>query len=481
MKPLLKSTIEYLRKKGVDYGDIRFERVKSESIQVKDGAVEGFSRDSSLGIGIRVLYKGAWGFAATNMLTDAGVKRAADEAFMIAAAFASVNVKKTVLTEAVPHIDSYTAPFKIDPFSIPPEEKIETLLDLTETAMRAKGIAIAEAFMEFSKSDKEFLSTEGAHISQSIITSGGGYHVIAEDKNDAQKRSYPDGHHGLFATKGYELIGELDMKGSLERVTREARELLKAKECPAGVTDIIIDGSQLALQLHESCGHPAELDRVLGSEVGFAGGSFLSLEKRGSFRYGSKDVNIYADPNHSGGAGSYRYDDEGVRVERVDIVKDGVFLNYLTSRESAAALGGRSNGSMRAERWSGMPLIRMSNVCMEPGNASLSDLIADTKDGLFLSTNRSWSIDDLRLNFQFGTEIAYEIKNGRIGQVFKNPVYYGITPKFWASCDGVCNKDEWRIWGLNSCAKGEPMQVAHVGHGASPARFRSVSVGVSRD
>lgn len=481
MRELLKFITGYLRKKGVEYGDIRYEHITRESIQVRDGVIEGFSTGLSVGVGIRVLYKGAWGFASSNMIGEEDAVRTAQEALSIARAFSAVNPVRVRLSPADPHVDSYATPYRIDPFKVSPEDKIGLLSDITSRALRVKDIAVCEAFMEFALVEKEFLSTEGAQVSQSLLISGGGYHVIAENGKEAQRRSYPDAHHGLFGTKGFELFDEINFRGSVDKVTEEARALLKAKECPSKTIDIILDGSQMALQLHESCGHPAELDRVLGSEISFAGGSFLSLDKRGTFRYGSKHVNIYADPNYPGGAGSYKYDDEGVRAERIDLVRDGMFLNYLTSRESAATIGQRSNGSMRADCWSGAPLVRMSNICLEPGEGSLDELIADTKDGIMLSTNRSWSIDDLRLNFQFTTEVAYEIKNGKIGQLYKNPVYYGITPGFWASCDGVCGKDEWMMWGLNSCAKGEPMQVASVGHGACPARFRGVKVGVLKE
>lgn len=480
MRVLLKTAVDYLRKKGVEYGDARFERITTESLQVRDGVIEGFSTDSSAGIGIRVVYRGAWGFASTHLTTEHDAIRAADEALAIAAAFSSVNQVKVRLSEVPAHVDTYSTQFRVDPFKVAPEEKIGRLIEVTTEAERYKDIAVTEAFMEFQRVDKEFVSTEGSEITQSLLTSGCGYHVIAENGHDAQTRSYPDSHHGLFSTKGYELVDELDMLGSLERVATEARALLNAKECAAGTSDIIIDGPQMALQIHESCGHPAELDRALGSEISFAGGSFLSPDRLGSYRYGSAHVNLYADPNIKGGAGSYKYDDEGVRAERVDIVREGVFTDYLSSREGAAVLGGKSNGSMRAEGWNRLPIVRMSNICIEPGDVSLEDLIADTKDGLLLSTNRSWSIDDLRLNFQFGAEIAYEIRNGKVGRVFKNPVYYGITPKFWASCDAVCSKADWRMWGLNSCAKGEPLQVVSVGHGASPARFRGVSVGMTK-
>lgn len=445
--------MDYLKKKGVDYGDLRYERITRESIQVRDGVIETFSTDESVGIGIRVLNRGAWGFASSRAASVEDAIKTADEAIAISAAFSAVNPKKVRLPEREPCIDTYMTRYEIDPFRISPEEKIGRLSEITGAALRIKNIAICDAFMEFTRVEKEFLSTDGSDISQSILTSGCGYYVIAEEGTEAQRRSYPDAHHGLFATKGFEIFDELGMKESVEKVAEEARMLLKAKECPGKTTDIIIDGAQLALQIHESCGHPAELDRALGSEISFAGGSFLTPDKRGSFIYGSKDVNIFADPTLAGGAGSYKYDDEGVRARRVDLVKDGIFQNYLTSRESAAVIGEESNGSMRADGWSGAPLIRMSNVCLEPGDVSIEELIADTKDGIMLSTNRSWSIDDLRLNFQFGTEIAYEIKKGRVTQAFKNPVYYGITPKFWGACDGVTDKKAGVCGGLTAALK----------------------------
>lgn len=480
MRDILRPLVGYLRKKGVQYADVRHERITSESIQVRDGVVEGFSTDFSEGVGIRVLYKGSWGFASTHLTDVASITRAAEEAVALANAFSAVNSKKTELPAMPSYIDRYESPYRVDPFNVPAEEKIALLSEVTTKALKAPDIEVAEAFMEFVRSEKLFLNTEGSEIEQTILTSGGGYHVIAEDGLDAQRRSYPDSHHGLFSTKGYELFEELDMLSSVPRVTEEARMLLSAPVCPAKNTDIIIDGPQMALQIHESCGHPAELDRVLGSEISFAGGSFLTLDKMDNFKYGSKFVNLYADPTHPQAAGSYKYDDEGVRAARTELVKEGVLTGYLSSRESAARIGASSSGCMRAEDWSKAPIVRMNNICMEPGEASLGELIADTKDGLLLSTNKSWSIDDLRLNFQFSTEIAYEIKNGKIGQAYKNPVYYGITPGFWASCDGAADKKSWKMWGLNSCAKGEPVQVIQVGHGASPARFRNVSVGVAR-
>jgi TldD protein len=239
----------------------------------------------------------------------------------------------------------------------------------------------------------------------------------------------------------------------------------------------------LALQIHESCGHPAELDRVLGYEANFAGTSFLTKDKRNALRYSSDIVNLYADarPEHLAGAGTFAYDDEGVAAQRTDLVKNGIFVNYLFSRDTAAEIGEqRSNGCMRASSWNRTPLIRQTNVCLEPGNWELEALIADTKNGILMQTNKSWSIDDKRENFQFGTEIAWEIRNGKKTRILKNPTYTGVTTDFWQSCDAICNKDEWQLWGIPNCGKGQPEQVIAISHGAAPARFRNINVGGSR-
>ncbi|OPZ86378.1 MAG: protease TldD [bacterium ADurb.Bin429] len=248
-------------------------------------------------------------------------------------------------------------------------------------------------------------------------------------------------------------------------------------ECPSGELDVILDGSQLALQVHESCGHPIELDRVFGTELSLAGGSFLQPGKLG-FQYGSEQVNIFADATVPGGLGTFLYDDEGVHAQRTPIVQEGVFMGYLTSRETAPRLGGHSQGAMRADGWARPPLIRMTNINLEPGDWTLDELIADTKRGILLDNTKSWSIDDLRLNFQFSTEVGWLIEDGAITQMVRNPSYQGITPQFWNGCDAVTNRKEWRMWGVLNCGKGDPMQVMHVGHGASRARFRKVRVGI---
>jgi TldD protein len=275
-------------------------------------------------------------------------------------------------------------------------------------------------------------------------------------------------------------VTDADFAGNAERVAEEAVALLSADVCPSKETTLILDGSQLALQIHESCGHPSELDRVFGTEAAFAGRSFLTTEKRNNFRYGSDIVNLTADSVRPRGLGTFGWDDEGVPASSTPLVRNGEFVGYLMSRETASQLGLESNGCMRADGWNRIPLIRMTNVSIEAGTWKVEDIIADTDDGIFMETNRSWSIDDMRLNFQFGTEIGYEIKVGKRGRLLKNCTYAGITPDFWKSCDAIANAQHWRLWGTPNCGKGEPMQTIGTGHGAAPARFRNVKVGVFR-
>ena len=273
----------------------------------------------------------------------------------------------------------------------------------------------------------------------------------------------------------------MDLPGNARRIAEEAAELLTADACPVDVArDLIIDSSQLALQIHESCGHAVELDRALGDEAAFAGTSFLTPDLLRDFRYGSPHVNITADSASPTGLGTFGWDDEGLPAQANDIIREGRFVGYLMSRESATRLKLQSNGCMRASSWNRIPLIRMTNVSLEPGDWTLDDLVADTDDGILLETNRSWSIDDRRYNFQFGTEVGREIKNGKLGRLLRNCTYTGITPEFWRSCDAVCGPAHWQLWGTPRCGKGQPGQIAHTSHGASPARFRGVRVGVIR-
>jgi TldD protein len=355
---------------------------------------------------------------------------------------------------------------------------LKLLLEADAVIRRNQRVKISEAFLGAYQTEKTFASTEGSFIEQGIVECGAGISATVIEGGEIQVRSYPNSFRGNFATQGYEWVEELKIGSHAERIAEEAVQLLSAKPCPSGITTLILDGSQLALQVHESIGHPIELDRILGTEASYAGTSFLKPKMIDNFQYGSEKVNIVADATFPGGLGTFGFDDEGIKAQRVPIISRGKLVNLLTSRETASLLGKESNGTMRADGWNRLPLIRMTNINLEPGEWTLEQMIADTEEGLFLSTNRSWSIDDQRINFQFGTEIGWEIKAGKLGGMIKNPTYTGITPQFWNSCDAVANRDHWQMWGTPNCGKGEPGQVAHVGHGTAPARFRNVRVGV---
>ncbi|HCG99330.1 MAG: peptidase C69 [Candidatus Aquicultor primus] len=480
MKELALLALDVAKTHGATYADIRIIERQNEAIIIKNGRVEELGTSTNYGFGIRVIADGAWGFAGSFLVERAEIERIARLAVDTAKASALVKHKNVTLAPAPIITDSFTSPVQKDPFNVAIQDKLALLSEAEEIIRKTPGVSIASASMEMARQKKIFASLEGSYIEQETTECGAGIHAMAISGNDIQERSYPNSHGGDSATAGYEFIESLDLGKHAAQIAEEAVQLLTAKECPSGEMTIILDGSQLALQVHESCGHPVELDRVLGMEASFAGTSFLTLEKLDKLRYGSPIVNINADATIPGALGTFAYDDEGIPAQHFDIVKDGMFKGYLTSRETAPILEQTSNGCMRADGWGRLPLIRMTNINLLPGDSSLAEMIDDVKDGMYLSTNRSWSIDDKRLNFQFATEIGWEIKNGKLGAVIKNPNYTGLTPEFWNSCDAIAGQDEWRVWGLANCGKGEPMQVSHVAHGAAPARFRNVKVGVGR-
>jgi TldD protein len=480
MKGLIQNILDIARLKKVPYADIRIVRRQNEEIEVKNGKVEALIHDEDFGFGIRVLFQGAWGFACSSKVTQKEMETVLGKALKIAKASSKVKGKEILFPPTSPITDRFKTPISIDPLDVAPETKLALLLKADEIIRRNKKVKISETFLGSYKTEKTFASTEGSYIEQEIVECGAGIAATAIEGDEIQVRSYPNSFRGNFATQGYEGIERLALADQAERVAAEASQLLNAKPCPAKTTTLILDSSQLALQIHESIGHPIELDRILGTEASYAGTSFLKPEMVDHFKYGSELVNVVADATYPGGLGTFGYDDEGIRAQRVPILSHGILVNLLTSRETAHPLGRESNGTMRADGWNRIPLIRMTNINLEPGEWTLDQMLADTEEGLFLTTNRSWSIDDKRINFQFGTEIGWEIKNGKLGEMIKNPTYTGITPKFWGSCDAIANRDHWQMWGTPNCGKGEPGQVAHVGHGTAPARFRNVQVGVMK-
>jgi TldD protein len=478
MKEILKEALRHMEEAGATYGDIRHACQKKQSIDVKNAKVESLTETSSSGVGVRTLYKGAWGFAGTNRTDEKSVLETADRALRLARAASRVKVLDVVLSEAPTVRDTYRTPYEKDPFLVPLDKKIELLMACDEAMGRHPLVKVRRGHLEFMKEEKLFLSTEGSEIFQEIMWSCGGISAMASDGTENQVRSFPSSHHGDTACRGWEFIDGLHMVENAERIALEAVGLLSAPQCPAGKIDMLLGGGQLALQIHESCGHPIELDRVMGMEASFAGTSFLTPDKRNNYKYGSSHVNLYADATIPGGLGTFGYDDEGVPAQKSDIVKEGDFVGYLTSRETATLFEEKSNATMRADGWKRMPLIRMTNINLKPGDWSLDEMIKDTDKGILCHTNRSWSIDQQRLNFQFGCEMADRIENGEITGIYKNPTYTGITPEFWGSCDGVTDMEKWQVWGVPNCGKGEPMQTMYVGHGCSYARFRQVQAGV---
>lgn len=478
---LLTEATRWLKHRGADYADARYERLGHESLVVENDQVKSVSVDDSAGVGVRVLVKGSWGFASTPRVTPPAVRQAARRALAIAHGSAVLNRHPVRLAPLAPHRAAHRSGCEIDPFEVPLSNKLDYLRWAVAELRGPEAVKRATAHMDSFARAKLFVSTDGARLEQRFVETGAGLEVVAQRGGEVQVRSFPNSHGGALAQAGYEYVKRLDLVGGAAVIRREVLELLRAKPPKAGLTTLILDPTQVVMQLHESCGHPAELDRALGQELSYAGGSFLTTDRLGTLRYGSPHVTIVADATVPGGVGSFAYDDEGVPARRVELIRRGVFSAYLSSRESAARLGlPASGGAMRAQGWDVPPLVRMTNVNLEPGEATLEELLRGVTRGYLLSTNKSWSIDDRRLNFQFTTELGREIVNGQLGALVKHPLYTGITPKFWGRCTGVTNRATWQLWGVPNCAKGEPIQTMHVGHGAPYARFDGVFVGPAK-
>jgi TldD protein len=470
--------------RGASYADARVISHRSRALSTKNGKVGGAEDSESLGMGIRVIANHAWGFAATDDLTRPSVEAAAARAVEVARASARVQFEALRLTQEKAVVAEWTTPHRIDPFTTSIDQNLALLLKVDAELHTVAGVTLSETSMNFDRIEQWFVSSEGAKIHQTKYATGAGCAAYAFAGNEIQKRSYPNSFGGQYQAKGYELIEELKLLENARRVAEEAVALLKADQCPEGTYDLVLDGSQLGLQIHESVGHPIELDRVLGMEANFAGTSFLTLEKLRKLRYGSDLVNVVADgrQEHGPGLGTFGFDDEGVPARCTPIITNGLFTGYLSSRETAHTIGETQSGAtMRAEAWNRIPMIRMTNISILPGSQPLSkeQLIASTDNGVYLETNRSWSIDDKRYNFQFGCEAGWEIKNGKRTRLLKNPSYSGITTDFWNSMDAICSRDEWTLWGTPNCGKGQPQQTMGTGHGAAPARFRNIRVGAA--
>ena len=479
MKDLALRALDAVTRGGVTYADVRAIESRAREVTTKNGKAGQVSSSESQGIGIRVLAFGCWGFAATGDLSKGGIEAAAALALDIARASTAAKKSDVTLVPEEKYEATWVSPCAIDPFSIPVDQNLAVLLAIDRELRRDPAISMAEASMHFERERKVFASTLGSLIDQTRTMSGAGFSALCYKDGEIQKRSYPNSFGGQYQIKGYELVDELALASHAPPIADEAIALHSADQCPEGAFDLILDSSQLGLQIHESIGHPIELDRVLGTEANYAGMSFLTLDQLRRLRYGSEIVNVVCDARleHGPGLGTFAFDDEGVPAQQTHIILAGEFTGYMTSRETASAVGeGRSNGCMRADGWARLPLIRMTNVSLKPGQQSLEEVFG-ADHAIYMETNKSWSIDDKRYNFQFGCEIAWEMRGGKRVRMLKNPSYSGISTEFWNACAAIAGPEHWTLWGVPNCGKGQPEQVMGTGHGASPARFRNIKVG----
>lgn len=475
MRDLAQLAVEAALAAGAAYADARAVTRRTQDVACRNGRVETLDDAESEGIGVRVLVDGAWGFAADRRLDAEGARAAAARATAFARAAGGRGPKALAPLQGAG--GTYRTRVEIDPFAVSLEDKVALALR-AEKALAHAGVTMTHASLRALREHRILVTSEGVVTDQEIVECGGGVDATATTDDLHQVRSYPSAHGGLSAQAGWEHVLALGLVEEAPRIGEQAAALLQTPPAPTGVMDIVVDAEQMALQVHESVGHAAELDRIYGTEASYAGTSFLSPADLDTLRYGSSAMNVTSDATTPGGLGSFGFDDEGVPGARVPIVQEGVLRGFLGSRETAAALGRGGGGTMRADGWSRMPLVRMTNLHLEPGDGgSLDQLLDGVREGILFETNRSWSIDDKRLNFQFGTQLAWEIRGGRRGRMLRDATYTGVTPVFWGSLDAVGGPGDWRLFGLTNCGKGQPGQSAHVSHGAAPARFRQVQVG----
>jgi TldD protein len=463
--------------RGASYADLRFERIREERVEVRNGDVASLSDERSAGYGIRAFYDGAWGFAASDDTSSRGIDATAARAVEIARASAAIAQHRFAEAPTERYHDRFATPVERDPQNVPVSERVAFLLGVEKRLHAEPSIRVGRAWIDLWRTDKCFFSTTGSRIEQTIVQSGSGVRALAVDEGDAQDRSFP-GDIGFYQAGGWEIVELAKLAENAGRIGEEAHRLLTAPQAPSGEMDVILGSSQMSLQIHESCGHAAELDRIMGWEANFSGTSFLDPSAVGSLKYGSDLVTIAVDNTLERGLATVGYDDEGAKSVRSDIIRNGLLVGFEMSRDTARTIGRQTNACVRAQSWQHVPMIRMCNLVLLPGEHPFEALFEDVRDGLYMESNRSWSIDDHRLNFQFGCQIGWEVKNGKRGRMVKNPTYAGVTPKFWNSCDAIANADSWVAWGTPNCGKGEPMQTGRTAQCASPARFRNVRVGV---
>ena len=476
MRDLGRRALDTAKVKGAAYADVRIARFLRQSINTREKRVMNMSNSESFGVGVRVLVDGTWGFAATRRVEATEIDRVADRAVAVAKANRLAQERAVVLAPVKAVKDTWQTPIQKDPFRIPMEPKVDLLLAINAEALKVKGAAFCSSSMFFGKEEKLFLSTEGSEIEQTIVRVLPGFTVTAVDRAA-----------GKFKTRsslaeptgtGYEYIEAWPWMEEAAKAAEQAVLKLTVKSVAPGKYDLVLAPSNLWLTIHESVGHPTELDRALGYEANYAGTSFLTTDKLGKLRFGSPIVNFVADRTQRSALATCGYDDDGAPATEWELIKDGLFIDYQTTREQAAWIGrDRSYGCSYADSWSSVPFQRMPNVSLRSGRdkLALEELIADTKEGIFIEGNSSYSIDQQRYNFQFSGELFWEIKDGRVTGLLEDVAYQAITTDFWNACDRICSEG-YALGGSFSDGKGEPGQINAVSHGCAPARFRSINV-----
>jgi TldD protein len=464
------------RRAGASYADVRLHRRRNESVRTREDQVVATSDVESYGVGVRVIADGAWGFAATSKVAGREAERVAARAVEMARANARIVKNKVALAPTKAHVDIWQTPFIKDPFKIPLEEKAELLLAINAEAKKVAGVKFCEAYYSGAGEWKLFASSEGAYIEQNQVRVGPGYEVTAVDGSG----EFESRDHDLSAAQaGWEYVESSSLVADARRVAEDAVAKLKAKPVTPGKKDLILAPSNLWLTIHESVGHPTELDRALGFEANFAGTSFATVDKLGKLRYGSAIVTLYADKTQLPGLATCGYDDDGVKTQRWDLVRDGMFVGYQTTREQAAWIGEKeSRGTAYAQDFKSIAFQRMPNVSLAPVSRDVTtkDIIAATDDGVYVVGNGSWSIDHQRYNFQFGGQMFYEVKRGKIVGPLRDVAYQANTLDFWRGCDMIGGPREWEMGASFGDGKGEPVQSNGVSHGCPPARFRGVNI-----
>jgi len=471
-----KAAVDAALAAGASYADARVTHVQEQELTLRNAALESAAASDDEGAGVRVMVDGCWGFAAAPVKDEGGARALAERALGSARKLATARVEPLRLSEEAGHVGEYATPIEVDPFEVSLQDKLDLLRRCDESMQGAEATVVRESSCSLRKEEQWMASSEGAELYQDLVRTGAGISTTAAAKGVVGRRSWPASFGGNYRSAGWEFATGLDLPSHGEQMRDESVALCSADPCPGGPMDTILMGNQLMLQIHESVGHPNELDRVYGHEVDLAGSSFATTDKLKSFQYGSEIVNLVADSTVPGGLDTRGWDDDGVPSQAWHVVEDGVFHGYHTSREWAHRIGeGASRGTNRAEGWYNPPIIRITNLSLMPGTWTLDDLIADTERGIVCDTVKMWSIDQRRLNFQFTTEIGWEIVDGEKKRMLRNPTYQGSTPEFWRSCDAICDADHWDLWGVPNCGKGNPIQIAEMSHGAAPARFRGLN------